>query len=175
MAAEGSVLIRALREDDDRESFRSGNASLDEFFRRYAGQNQFRHHIGVTYVAALGALVLGYATVSPAALDADELPSGKRMPPYPLPVLRLARLAVAESAAGRGLGRALLRFTIELAERQRDEVGCVGVLVDAKPDAVEFYLQFGFVRVEAVAGIAQTTPRAIALYLPLGSVPRRAR
>jgi len=167
------VEIRALREDDGRGAFRSGNEQIDTFFRLYAGQNQFRHHIGVTYVAVEAADILGFATVSPATLDAEDLPNGRRMPPYPLPVLRLARLAVATEAQGRGVGRALLRFIIELAERQRDEVGCVGVLVDAKPESVDFYLPFGFVAVGASAGIVLTTPRPTPLYLPLGSVPRK--
>lgn len=168
-----TVEIRALREDDERGSFRSGHEPLDTFFRLYAGQNQFRHHIGVTYVAVEATVILGFATVSPAVLDADELPNGKRMPPYPLPVLRLARLAVATHAQGRGVGRALLRFAIELAERQRDEVGCVGVLVDAKPDAVDIYAPFGFEAVTALEGITRGTPPTVALYLPLGSVPRK--
>ena len=90
-----TVEIRALRADDERDRFRSGNDALDGFLLRYAGQNQFRHHIGVTYVAVESSTILGYATVSPATLDADDLPGGRRMPPYPLPVLRLARLAVA--------------------------------------------------------------------------------
>lgn len=168
-----TVEIRALRPDDEREGFSSGNEHLDTFFRRYAGQNQFRHHIGVTYVAVDGAAILGFATISPATLDAEDLPNGKRMPPYPLPVLRLARLAVATGAQGLGVGRALLRFIIELAERQRDDVGCVGVLVDAKPESVAFYLPYGFVVVTADSGVVLTSPRPISLYLPLGSVPRK--
>ena len=43
--------IRALRESDDRSAFQSGDPDLDRFLRKYAGQNQFRHHIGATYVA----------------------------------------------------------------------------------------------------------------------------
>ena len=39
---------------DDRTRFRSGDADLDRFFQAYAGQNQFRHHIGTTYVAVEG-------------------------------------------------------------------------------------------------------------------------
>lgn len=167
------VEIRTRRQDDDRAPFRSGNAALDHFFHRYAGQNQFRHHLGVSYVAVEAATILGFVTVSPATLDAEDLPNGRRMPPYPLPVLRVARRAVAEGARGCGVGRALLRFVIELAERQRDEVGCVGMLVDAKPDAIGFYEPFGFVPLEAVAGVALTVPRATPMYLPLGSVPRK--
>lgn len=168
-----TVEIRALREDDDRSAFRSGDEALDLYFHAQAGQNQFRHHIGVTYVAALGHQVLGFVTLSTATLDAEELPSGHRMPPYPVPVLRIARLATDERARGRKVGRALLQFSFLLAERQRDEVGCVGVLVDAKPDAIPFYERFGFVSLSSLSGIAWTLPRPTPMFLPLGSVPRR--
>ncbi len=168
-----TVEIRALQEDDDRSAFRSGDAALDLYFHAYAGQNQFRHHIGVTYVAALGHRILGFVTVCTATLDAEELSSGHRMPPYPLPVLRVARLATDERARGRRVRRALLQFSIELAERQRDEVGCVGVLVDAKPDAVAFYERFGFIALDALTGLALAVPRPIPMFVPLGSIPRR--
>ncbi len=45
------VKIRALKKTDSRSDFRSGDPELDLFFRRYAGQNQFKHHIGTTVVA----------------------------------------------------------------------------------------------------------------------------
>lgn len=93
------------------------------------------------------------------------------MPLYPVPVLRVARLAVDERQRGRRLGSALLRYAIELAEKMRDELGCVGLLVDAKPDAISFYEQYGFVRVNAVEGEADRRPRPSLLYLPLGAVP----
>jgi len=131
-----SAEIRALSPDDDRRAFRSGDESLDLFFHRCAGQNQFRHHVGVSYVAVAESRILGFVTVSPASLDAEDLPSGRKAPPYPVPVLRVARLAVDESARGLGVGRALLRFGIELAERMSREIGCVGVVVDAKAGAV---------------------------------------
>ena len=51
--------FRILRKDDDRSRFTCGNEVLDEFFRRYAGQNQFRHQIGVTYVLVEAAELLG--------------------------------------------------------------------------------------------------------------------
>lgn len=168
-----TVEIRALRADDDRERFASGDDALDLYFRRYAGQNQFRHHIGVTYVAVEAGRVIGFTTVAAAAVDADDLPGGRRMPPYPLPVLRVARLAVAEVDRGRGLGQALLRFAIELGERMRDELGCVGLLVDAKAGAVEFYRRYGFVEVAHEEGGSPERPQPTLMFLPLGSVPRR--
>ena len=165
------VEIRALRPEDDRASFRSGDEALDLFFHRYAGQNQFRHHIGVTYVAVADGSVLGFATVSPATLDAEGVPGKRRLPPYPVPLLRIARLATHEAARGAGIGKALMRHCIELAERMREEVGCVGILVDAKSEAAPSYERLGFVEVSCVEGASHVVPRPTPVFLPLAAVP----
>ena len=68
----------------------------------------------------------------------------RRLPAYPLPILRLSRLAVDERFQGHGIGRLLLRAMLELALEMRNRVGCIGVIVDAKPDTVPFYLSLGF-------------------------------
>ena len=166
-----TVEIRSLQRSDNRQDFHSGDEALDVYFHRYAGQNQFRHHLGVTYVAVEDDRILGFVTVSAGSLDAEELPSGRRPPPYPVPILRVARLAVDESARGKGLGRALLRFSIELAEHMMAEFGCVGLLVDAKSDAVAFYERYGFATLEVVEGTALVRPEPTLMFLPLGSVP----
>lgn len=168
-----TVEIRALRRSDDRQAFRSGDEALDLFFHRYAGQNQFRHHVGTTYVAVAGERVLGFLTVSPGSLDAADLPSGRKVPPYPVPILRIARLAVDASARGAGLGRALLRFAIELAERMAVELGCVGLVVDAKRGAEEFYGRYGFEPLGVVEGASAQRPEPTVMFLALGSVPAR--
>ena len=72
-----TVEIRALAPKDDRRSFRSGDAALELYFQRYAGQNQFRHHIGVTYVAVAGPAIVGFVTVSVASLHLH--PGGHKM------------------------------------------------------------------------------------------------
>jgi GNAT superfamily N-acetyltransferase len=169
-----AVEIRPLRPDDDRQAFRSGDEALDLYFHRYAGQNQFRYHIGVSYVAVEEGRILGFLTVSPGSLDAGDLPSGRKMPPYPVPILRLARLAVDQAARGLGLGKGLLRFALALAQRQAAEVGCVGVVVDARPGAVDFYRRFGFVPIRIVEGATEQRPEPTPLFLALGSLPRRA-
>jgi GNAT superfamily N-acetyltransferase len=167
-----TVEIRVLRRSDDREPFHSGDEALDLYFHRYAGQNQFRHHVGTTYVAVEGEGILGFVTVSAGQLDTGDLPRGRRMPPYPAPILRVARLAVDETAHGRGLGKALLRFTIELAERMMSEYGCVGLVVDAKPGAVDFHRRFGFEPLEVLQGVTAQRPDPVPLFLAVGSVPR---
>jgi GNAT superfamily N-acetyltransferase len=161
------IEIRALREDDNRASFRSGDADLDRFFRQFAGQNQFRHHLGVTYVAVDDQSILGFATVAAAHVEIDDLPTAvrRKLPHYPLPVLRLARLAIGQSAQGQGLGLQLLRFVLRLALQMADDYGCVGVIVDAKPDAVAFYTKYGFLAVEPVEGESDSRPAPIPLFL----------
>lgn len=161
------IEIRALREQDDRASFRSGDADLDRFFRQFAGQNQFRHHLGVTYVASDDRRILGFATVAAAHVEIDELPASERrkLPYYPLPILRLARLAVDQEAQGQGLGLQLLRFVLTLSLQMADDYGCVGVVVDAKPDAVAFYARYGFLAVEAVEGGSDARPAPTPMFL----------
>lgn len=168
-----TVEIRGLQRSDDRQAFRSGDEALDLYFHRYAGQNQFRHHIGATYVAVEGERILGFVTVSPGSLDAADHPAGRRTPPYPVPILRVARLAEDASVRGRGLGRALLRFAIELGERMMAELGCVGLVVDAKREAEEFYRRYGFVPVHVLEGAAAQRPEPTPMFLSLGSVPPR--
>jgi len=169
--------IRALRESDDRHTFRSGDADLNRFLQKYAGQNQFRHHIGATYVAVEGNRVAGYATVAPGHIEIEDLPSTqrKKLPGYPLPILRLARLAVDESFQGQGLGRQLLRFVLQLALRMAGEFGCIGVVVDAKPGALAFYRQFGFVELEVVEGQSPARPLTTAMFLPVSEVAKATR
>ncbi len=148
-----TVELRPLAREDDRSGFSCGQADLDRFFEHYAGQNQFRLHLAVTYVALVQGRIVAFATVAAASLDRASVPSArlrKRLPSYPLPVLRLARLGVDTRAQGLGIGSALLRHVLGLALTQRDRLGCVGVVTDAKPDAVTFYQSLGFHALEGV-------------------------
>lgn len=149
----GTVEIRALTRDDDRSGFSCGQADLDRFFQHYAGQNQFKLRLAVTYVAVAGDRIVGFVTVAASSLERSSVPSArlrKKLPTYPLPVLRVARLGVDLRAQGLGIGRALLRHALLVGLDQRDAVGCVGVLVDAKPESTAFYGALGFERVEDV-------------------------
>jgi GNAT superfamily N-acetyltransferase len=164
--------IRPLRPDDDRGAFSCGQPDLDRFFHHYAGQNQFRLHLAVTYVATAQERLLGFATVSVGSLERRTLPSPRlrrRLPGYPLPVLRLARLAVDHRAQGLGVGSGLLRHVLDLALVQRDSLGCIGVVTDAKPEAIAFYSRYGFEPLEGVReGALHGGPTP--LFLPLGAV-----
>jgi GNAT superfamily N-acetyltransferase len=165
--------IRALASTDDRKAFRCGNDDLDRFFHRFAGQNQFRHYVGVSYVAvADDGRLLGYATVSAASIEIDRLPATarKKLPLYPLPVVRLARLAVDENAQGLGVGKALLRYVFRLAVETSRTLGCVGIVVDAKPTAVTYYAGFGFMPLDVLEGASDARPEPTAMFLDLRDV-----
>jgi len=121
-------------------------------------------------------VLLGFATVSAAHLQLGELPAAKRrrLPTYPLPVLRLARLAVASDQRGQGVGRVLLRGVFTLAWRKADDLGCVGVVVDAKPEAVGFYERLGFVPLACRGGLLGDRPAPTPMFLELRAIPRPA-
>lgn len=142
--------VRLLRKDDDRSSFYSGDPALDAFFSRFASQNQFRHKVGVTYVVEGEGRIRGYATVTATNIEADLLiqVESKKYPPYPLPVMKLARLATDERDQGKSVGSALLAHVLEVALKMAREIGCVGVVTDAKPRAVAFYEGRQFVHLD---------------------------
>jgi len=63
-----------------------------------------------------------------------------------------------------GIGKALLGHVLALAIEQRDRAGCVGVVTDAKVEAVRFYEGLGFVPLEAVReGLLAGEPAAMFL------------
>lgn len=167
-----AIEVRLLGEADDRSSFQSGDEQLDLFFRRYAGQNQFRHHIGTTYVAVEDSAILGLATVTVGHVEIEDLPSSlrKKLPDYPLPILRLARLAVEQNAQGKGVGDHLIRTVFSVAIELREKLGCVGVVVDAKPGAENYYLRYGFVALEVIEGVLEERPSPKPMFLPLSAI-----
>ncbi|MBI4705430.1 MAG: GNAT family N-acetyltransferase [Deltaproteobacteria bacterium] len=173
-----TLKVRRLEREDDRSAFRSGNVDLDRFFVRYAGQNQFRHHIATTYIAIdASGFIAGFATVTASEIAAATLPASKRkrLPRYPVPVLRLARLAVHERAKGRGAGSLLLRSVLVLAQQMAEEIGCAGVLVDAKPEAVAFYERLGFLPLDPVAGQLGDRPEPRPMFLELAELREGTR
>jgi predicted N-acetyltransferase YhbS len=172
-----NISLRRLRPSDDRTTFDCGQVDLDRFFVKYAGQNQFRHHVGTTYVAVDDAdRIVGFATVSPSRIEVRDLPTmkTKRLPSYPLPALRLARLAVHQQVQGVGVGSALLRAVFILAHQMAHSFGCVGVLVDAMADAIAYYKRYSLFELTALRGALGDRPKPTIMFLELGAIPNAA-
>lgn len=151
-----AVLIRRLEEQDELEPFDCGDEPLNNYLRRYAWANQQKSSIGVTYVAIdeiAPRTVIGYFTLATASVPRDTFPKKyvRGLPPYNLPLILLARLAVDRRFSGKGLGHALISEAFKIALRVADDVGCRCVITDSYRDRVDWYARYGFVALEGVA------------------------
>lgn len=141
----------AIARRHDRKGFDCGSQELNMYLERYAHQN---HQSGgaKTFVAVLPAeptRVLGYYSISPGAIEFARVPSvlTRKLGRYEVPVFRLARLAIARSHQGRGLGGELLLAAGTRALMVAAEVGGVALAIDAKDaHAVRWYERFGAMR-----------------------------
>jgi GNAT superfamily N-acetyltransferase len=157
-----NIEIRLLSKSDSRDRFRSGNDELDTFLRDYAGQSHFRHHVAVTHVAVIGQRIVGYATVTSGSLE----PEGNSGRAHQKPVLLLARMAIDSSLHRQGVGTALLGHVCRLAAEMAINIGCVGVVVDPKPDSVSFYYKYDF-RAISTSTDSGKPPR---MFLPIKTI-----
>ena len=74
----------------------------------------------------------------------------KRQPNFPLPVARLARLAVDLRCQGHGLGELLLVNALHRCKTISEMIGMLGVLVDAKDDGARaWYERYEFIHLPA--------------------------
>jgi len=150
--AETKWLIEELTSDHYRSDFSCGQPSLDEFISRYASQNQ-KSGVSRTYVALKPGemIVRGYYSLAAGALAFADLPEAqrKRLPRYPVPVAHLGRLAVDQSAQGKGLGSFLLIDALRRIQVAADSIGIHAIEVVAIDDAAKrFYLKYGFIELK---------------------------
>jgi predicted N-acetyltransferase YhbS len=141
-----AVCIELLESRHHRARFDCGDPRLNDFIIRLAGQQQ-RRGLSKTYVALAngGPELLGFVTLSVGQVAAQVMPPHLKLPRYPIPVLRIARLAVALQEQGKGIGQDLLAFSLRLALAFSAKVGLFAVVVDAKHDtAAAFYRRLGF-------------------------------
>ena len=149
----------------DRSGFSCGIAALDDYLHQRAGQHQ-RDGIATTHVLtddAQPARILGFCALSAAQLHLSELQPAdlKRLPAYPVPAMRMGRLAVSASEQGKGYGQLLLGHVVNLALSVRQTLGVRVLIVDAKDaQAAAFYERYGF---------RPTTSTALSLYLPISA------
>ena len=160
-----AVTIRRLEEFDEVENFDCGDEPLNNYLKRHAWTNQQKISIGVTHVAvdeSAPRIVLGYFTLATSSIPRERFPKKfvRGLPPYDLPLILLARLAVDRRFSGRGLGHALISEALKITLRVADEVGCRCIITDAYPDKVGWYARYGFVPIE---GAAASSPQKMFL------------
>ena len=160
-----AVTIRRLEELDEVAGFDCGDEPLNNYLKRHAWTNQQKVSIGVTYVAvdeSAPRTVLGYFTLTTSSVPRDRFPQKyvRGLPPYDLPLVLLARLAVDRRFSGRGLGHALISEALRITLRVADEVGCRCIVTDAYPDKAGWYARYGFIPLE---GATATGPQKMFL------------
>lgn len=125
--------------------FDCGVASLNDWLKRRATPNQASGATR-TFVSAdeAGQVVAYYALASSAIAPAAAPGRFRRNMPDPIPVVVLARLAIASSHHGQGLGRALFQDAGLRVIHAAEAIGIRGMLVHAlSEEAKAFYLKLG--------------------------------
>ena len=129
------------------EAFDCGREALNRFLARYALPNQ-QAEASQTYVATVDDQVIGYYTLVVGEVAYDEAPSRltKGLAHHPVPIMLLARLAVALSWQGKGCGAGLLKDAMLRTLQAAHIAGIRAFAVHAKDDeARAFYEHFDFV------------------------------
>jgi len=160
-----ALRIERLGAQHQRSEFDCGNADLNQFLTKQAGQLA-RKNFCKTYVAVAddGLAVLGFVSVSAGQAQTTQLPPQLKLPRYPAPVLRIGRLAVDRQHQGQGIGQQLVAFALQMAMEFSQTVGLYAVLVDAKDDQARvFYETLGF---------AATLDDPLCLYLPMATLEK---
>lgn len=156
----------------ERTTFICGVAALDTFLKEKARKES--PELSVTFVvtcAELPSLILGYYSLSAAALRADDLPEAlrKKFGHYGrVPATLLGRLAVHEKhqrLPDLRLGELLLISAMSKTYSTSKEVASFGLIVQVlkgeKGDPAPFYEKYGFIRCEETPDL---------MFLPLKTI-----
>lgn len=142
--------IVQLDKSIDVSQFDCGTPELNNFLLKYA-LSGYHQGFNTTYVAIEKGKIIasGYFTLTYAEIRFESLPqeNKKGVPRYPLPAIRLARLAVDKASQGSGLGKLLMKTVFEIFIEQSKKIRAFALIVDAKDtNAVTFYQKYGFIQ-----------------------------
>jgi GNAT superfamily N-acetyltransferase len=129
-----------------RDEFTSGEPPLDEWLRRYAGQNRRGNTAAVWVITDASQTVVCYATLSMTSVDrsASPKPLGKDAPRQ-IPALLIGRLATHARVAELGLGTEMVKHILATAAELNIKAACRAVVVTAlNVDAIRWWQRFGF-------------------------------
>ena len=143
--------VRLLGQHHAVDDFDSGIAELDAWLKRSA-RVAASSGTAATYVLCRASRVVGYYALAMSSVAHERAPSRlRRGMPDPVPVVLLARLAIARSEQGRQLGGHLLVDALRRCVRGGREFGARAVVVDAiNEEAATFYEHFDFHRLEGL-------------------------
>jgi GNAT superfamily N-acetyltransferase len=146
-APRAEFVIERLSQAHDLSFFDCGTASLNDWLRRFAWQNQQADAAKVYVAHRRDDVVVGYHSLTASSVSRQDAPAriAKGLANHPVGVALLGRLAVDARAKGRGLGRALLLDALLRTAQAAETIGIRALLVHAlDEDARRFYLHFDF-------------------------------
>jgi GNAT superfamily N-acetyltransferase len=136
-----TLLISRLKEKDDLK-FKCNCEEVNDFLLNDSKKCQ-REHLGITYLLRReNGELIGFVTLAAGSIGAEIV--GQDAPPKNYPTLVLAWLGVNEKEERRGYGTLLVDFTISVAIKLRNKIGCQYVVVDSFPESYKFYKSLGF-------------------------------
>ncbi|MGH9299561.1 MAG: GNAT family N-acetyltransferase [Acidimicrobiales bacterium] len=141
------IRLERLSSQHDLSGFNSANAELDGWLGRHALTSQ-KMDSARTFVVVRSSRVIAYVSLTVGSVQRADAPPRlvRGLPAYPVGVVLIARLAVANSEQGRGLGSRLLAEALRMAVAAGEAAAARLVVVDAIDDrAAEFYRRHGFV------------------------------
>jgi GNAT superfamily N-acetyltransferase len=130
----------------NREHFDSGEPTLDDWLRRYAGQNRRRDTAATWVITDADEAVVAYASVAMTGIDRSAAPEVlAKGAPDPVPALLLGRLAVDRRYAKLGIGTALVAHVLATATELNEKAACRAVVVTAlNASARNWWQRLGF-------------------------------
>ncbi|MFV1984375.1 MAG: N-acetyltransferase [Thiohalomonadales bacterium] len=146
-----SIIIDAVTRHHDRKTFDCGVTELNRFLQQQARQKTAKH-ISKTYVACRDSApdtIIGYHTLTGYSVTTPPDHRDYNKYPHPLSAVKMARLAVACSQQGLGLGERLLIDAIYRTVLVAQQISTIGLFVDAMtPQIIPFYQQYNFLPVD---------------------------
>lgn len=142
----GVLRIEKLQRDFAVEGFDCGKDALNRFLIRHALQSQ-QAGASQTYCAIADEEIAGYYTLVVGQVEYEGAPERLRkgLAHHPVPIMLLARLAIAIPWQGKGLGAGLLKDGMARTLQAADIAGIRAFAVHAKDDeAKAFYERFDF-------------------------------
>jgi GNAT superfamily N-acetyltransferase len=121
---------------------------LDDWLRRYAGQNRRRDTAATWVVIDANDVVVAYASVAMTGIDRSAAPEMlAKGAPDPVPALLLGRLAVEHRYSRLGIGTALVAHVLATAVDLNKKAACRAVVVTALTDTARaWWERLGFHR-----------------------------
>ncbi len=134
----------------DVKNFDCGKPAMNQFLSRFAAKHA-ELGLSSTWVLlkerdAEKLPIAAYYSLASATVSRASIPTKQSLPTYPIPVVMLARLAIAKQHQGKGLGAKILigalRHAVQLTQQGLPAYGLILDAIDEQ--ALAFYQYFEF-------------------------------